>query len=222
MGKGAVFVCLLIGFCLVWPNIRLSNSSLIVTHRQSVRRIKTSCPLSAPVPSVTGQYCSARKDWLNGRHQLHTARFIFFAGKSVIIFINICSRCPSLPQVFLWHIAPFCWAAVCVLCQELGQPCQSLRWLRQGDTSPEHGRAVIRSVVSQAGTGRNHDSETCLRINSVQGAQSKQRWEQWGEGVEAWESRGLPCGPGVKNPPASAGDMGSIPGPGRSRMPPSI
>ena len=30
---------------------------------------------------------------------------------------------------------------------------------------------------------------------------------------------GLPGGTVVKNPPANAGDMGSIPGPGRSHMP---
>ena len=30
---------------------------------------------------------------------------------------------------------------------------------------------------------------------------------------------GLPSGPGVKDLPANAGDMGSIPGPGRPRMP---
>ena len=32
-------------------------------------------------------------------------------------------------------------------------------------------------------------------------------------------SSGFPGGPGVRNPPADAGDMGSIPGPGRSRVP---
>ena len=31
--------------------------------------------------------------------------------------------------------------------------------------------------------------------------------------------RDFPGGPVVKNPPASAGDMSSIPGPGRSHMP---
>ena len=31
----------------------------------------------------------------------------------------------------------------------------------------------------------------------------------------------FPGGAAVKNPPASAGDMGSIPGPGRSHMPQS-
>ena len=31
--------------------------------------------------------------------------------------------------------------------------------------------------------------------------------------------RGFPGGAVVKNPPASAGDMGSSPGPGRSHMP---
>ena len=30
---------------------------------------------------------------------------------------------------------------------------------------------------------------------------------------------GFPGGAAVKNPPANAGDMGSIPGPGRSHMP---
>ena len=29
----------------------------------------------------------------------------------------------------------------------------------------------------------------------------------------------LPCGSGVENPPANVGDMGSIPGPGRSHRP---
>ena len=33
------------------------------------------------------------------------------------------------------------------------------------------------------------------------------------------EVLGLPGGAVVKNPPANAGDMGSIPGPGRSHMP---
>ena len=33
--------------------------------------------------------------------------------------------------------------------------------------------------------------------------------------------RGFPGGAVVKNPPASAGDMGSSPGPGRSHMPQS-
>ena len=33
---------------------------------------------------------------------------------------------------------------------------------------------------------------------------------------------GFPGGSGVKNPPASVGDTGSFPGPGRSPMPPSI
>ena len=32
-------------------------------------------------------------------------------------------------------------------------------------------------------------------------------------------SEGLPGSPVVKNPPAHAGDAGSIPGPGRSHMP---
>ena len=32
-------------------------------------------------------------------------------------------------------------------------------------------------------------------------------------------SRGFPDGPWVKNPPASAGDTGLIPGPGRSHVP---
>ena len=32
----------------------------------------------------------------------------------------------------------------------------------------------------------------------------------------AWD---FPDGPAVKNPPANAGDMGSIPGPGRSHVP---
>ena len=32
---------------------------------------------------------------------------------------------------------------------------------------------------------------------------------------------GFPGGSVVKNPPANAGDMGSIPGPGRSHMPSS-
>ena len=32
---------------------------------------------------------------------------------------------------------------------------------------------------------------------------------------------GFPGGAVVKNPPANAGDMGSIPGPGRSHMPQS-
>ena len=31
-------------------------------------------------------------------------------------------------------------------------------------------------------------------------------------------SKGFPGGPVVKNPPANAGDMGLIPGPGRSHM----
>ena len=33
------------------------------------------------------------------------------------------------------------------------------------------------------------------------------------------EGRGFPGGAVVKNPPANAGDTGSSPGPGRSRMP---
>ena len=33
------------------------------------------------------------------------------------------------------------------------------------------------------------------------------------------KTRGFPRGPVVKNPPADAGDMGSIPGQGRSHMP---
>ena len=33
--------------------------------------------------------------------------------------------------------------------------------------------------------------------------------------------RGFPGGAVVENPPANAGDMGSIPGPGRSHMPQS-
>ena len=33
------------------------------------------------------------------------------------------------------------------------------------------------------------------------------------------QNRGFPGGPGVKNPPANAGDTGSIPGLGRSHMP---
>ena len=32
------------------------------------------------------------------------------------------------------------------------------------------------------------------------------------------ETRGFPGGAVVKNPPANAGDTGSIPGPGRSHM----
>ena len=36
--------------------------------------------------------------------------------------------------------------------------------------------------------------------------------------VEKWWV-GFPGGTVVKNPPANAGDMGSIPGPGRSHMP---
>ena len=35
------------------------------------------------------------------------------------------------------------------------------------------------------------------------------------------EQGGLPDGPGVKNPPANAGDMGSISGLGRSQVPQS-
>ena len=34
-----------------------------------------------------------------------------------------------------------------------------------------------------------------------------------------WLFQGFPGGSVVKNPPASAGDTGSIPGPGRSHMP---
>ena len=34
-------------------------------------------------------------------------------------------------------------------------------------------------------------------------------------------NQGFPGGAVVKNPPANAGDMGSIPGPGRSHMPQS-
>ena len=37
--------------------------------------------------------------------------------------------------------------------------------------------------------------------------------------VKNWSGRGLPGGSVVKNPPASVGDMGSIPEPGRSHMP---
>ena len=41
------------------------------------------------------------------------------------------------------------------------------------------------------------------------------------EGFISFKSyiRDLPAGPVVKNPPANAGDMGSIPGLGRSHMP---
>ena len=35
------------------------------------------------------------------------------------------------------------------------------------------------------------------------------------------EIRNFPSGPVVKNPPANAGDMGSIPGPGGSHVPQS-
>ena len=35
----------------------------------------------------------------------------------------------------------------------------------------------------------------------------------------ALKNRGFPGGSVVKNPPANAGDMGSIPGPGRLHMP---
>ena len=42
---------------------------------------------------------------------------------------------------------------------------------------------------------------------------------QWKSVQPAME--GFPGGSGVKNPPANAGDMGSIPGPGRSHMPQS-
>ena len=40
-----------------------------------------------------------------------------------------------------------------------------------------------------------------------------------GKGYNIKEFRTSPSGPVVKNPPANAGDMGSIPGPGRFHMP---
>ena len=40
-----------------------------------------------------------------------------------------------------------------------------------------------------------------------------------GEVFENASTRDFPGGPVVKNPPANAGDAGSIPGPGRSHMP---
>ena len=39
------------------------------------------------------------------------------------------------------------------------------------------------------------------------------------EAVKIYIFRDFPGGPVVKNSPAKAGDMGSIPGPGRSHMP---
>ena len=43
----------------------------------------------------------------------------------------------------------------------------------------------------------------------------------WGPLLKREAPRGFPGGAAVKNPPASAGDMGSSPGPGRSHMPQS-
>ena len=40
-----------------------------------------------------------------------------------------------------------------------------------------------------------------------------------GPWVKKLKTRDFPGGTVVKNPPANAGDMGSIPGPGRSHMP---
>ena len=40
-----------------------------------------------------------------------------------------------------------------------------------------------------------------------------------GKGHIIYDSRDFPGGAVVKNPPANAGDMGLIPGPGRSHMP---
>ena len=37
--------------------------------------------------------------------------------------------------------------------------------------------------------------------------------------IKMWYYRDFPGGVVVENPPANAGDMGSIPGPGRSHMP---
>ena len=42
-----------------------------------------------------------------------------------------------------------------------------------------------------------------------------------GEVRRARKQRDFPGGPGVKKPPANAGDMDSIPDPGRSHMPQS-
>ena len=42
-----------------------------------------------------------------------------------------------------------------------------------------------------------------------------------GEHFLSFKVKGFPSGSVVKNPPANAGDMGSIPGPGRSCMPQS-
>ena len=41
---------------------------------------------------------------------------------------------------------------------------------------------------------------------------NQQKWNKW---IKKWD---LPGGPVVKNPPANAGDMNSIPGPARSHM----
>ena len=62
----------------------------------------------------------------------------------------------------------------------------------------------------------------CFNINNVTESNECQR--EWrGESIRdymlKWKGRDFAGGPVVKNSPANAGDMGSIPGPGRSHMP---
>jgi len=43
-------------------------------------------------------------------------------------------------------------------------------------------------------------------------------WAKWVKGVKSYNFWGFPGGSVVRNLPAIAGDMGSIPSPGRSHM----
>ena len=54
------------------------------------------------------------------------------------------------------------------------------------------------------------------KYNKVMNITKKKQTHRYKEQTSGWD---FPGGAVVKNLPANAGDMGSIPGPGRSRMP---
>ena len=62
------------------------------------------------------------------------------------------------------------------------------------------------------GPGSNHSWGTKI-------AQAAQPAKKKKKSLALKKFKGFPGGAVVKNPPANAGDMGSSPGPGRSRMP---
>ena len=103
-------------------------------------------------------------------------------------------------------------------CQEWEMGCPSL-WTISIKATNTHslGSNHISCILVYRTAGTHEIKNIFLKLfDAAILVQLKTKWTEWSK---IKKNRGFPGGPVVKNLPANAGDMGSVPGLGRSHMP---